>query len=168
MAPSTAQPPNRCTVSPTFNLRVNSMQTIRILSTSLLAAALLVQPAMAQNKAALTKTVTEFHRLSQGLASGLAELGKRSGTASPNDKEMLKLVTNQVSLVDATTDGVLALGVVAAEMRDASDMAVAKKHLAARCTALRSLTDATAKYVGSLASNIAAVALCGAPAAAKK
>ena len=163
------------------------MPMIRILTSSVLAAALLVQPAMAQNKAAMTKTVTEFHRLSQGLATSLADLGKRSATASPNDKEMLKLLTNQVSLVDATTDGVLALGVVAAEMRDASDMAVAKKHLAARCTALRSLTEGTAKYVGSLASYIAAVAtvaevtktrdlieqigqhpLCGAPAAVKK
>ena len=71
---------------------------------------------------------------------------------------MLKLVTNQVSLVDATADGVLALGVVAAEVRDAGDMAIAKKHLATRCTALKSISEATGKYVGSLASNIAAVA----------
>ncbi len=46
----------------------------------------------------------------------------------------------------------------AAEVRDAGDLAIAKKHLAARCTALKFLTDATGKYVGSLATSIAAVA----------
>ena len=134
------------------------MSTIRILSTTLLATTLLVQPALAQNKAAIGKSVTEFLKVSQGLATSLSDLAKRTGTASPNDKEMLKLVTNQLSLVDATADGVLALGVVAAEVRDAGDMAIAKKHLATRCTALKSLSEATGKYVGSLASNIAAVA----------
>ncbi len=137
------------------------MFTIRILSSSLLAAALLVaQPAMAQSKdkAAIGKAVTEFLKVSQGLAASLSDLSKRTGTASPNDKDMLKLVTNQLGLVDATADGVMALGVVAAEMRDAGDMAIAKKHLAIRCTALKSLAEATGKYVGSVAPNIAAVA----------
>jgi hypothetical protein len=137
------------------------MSTIRILSTSLLAASLLVQPAMAQSKgdkAAIGKSVTEFIKVSQGLAASLADLSKRAGTASPNDKDMLKLVTGQLGLVDATADGVVALGLVAAEMRDGSDMAVAKKHLTTRCTALKSLAEGTGKYVGSLASNIAAVA----------
>jgi hypothetical protein len=134
------------------------MSTIRILSSALLSAALLVQPAMAQNKAAIGKSVTDFHKLSQGLAASLADLGKRATTASPNDKDMLKLVTNQLSLVDATADGVLALGVVGAEIRDAGDLAIVKKHLATRCTALKSLSEATGKYVGSLASNVAAVA----------
>ena len=134
------------------------MSTIRILSCSLLAATLLVQPALAQNKAAIGKSVTEFLKLSQGLASSLSDLSKRAATASPNDKDMLKLVTNQLGLVDATADGVLALGVVAAEVRDAGDLAIVKKHLATRCTALKSLADASGKYVGSLAANIAAVA----------
>ena len=134
------------------------MSTLRILSTALLSVAVLVQPAMAQNKATIGKSVTEFHRLSQGLATSLADLGKRATTASPNDKDMLKLVTNQLGLVDATADGVLALGVVAAEVRDTGDMAIARKHLASRCMALKSLSDASGKYVGSLASNIAAVA----------
>jgi hypothetical protein len=134
------------------------MSTIRNLTLSILAATLLVQPAMAQNKAAVGKSVTEFIKVSQGLATSLADLSKRAGTASPNDKEMLKLVTNQLGLVDATADGVVALGLVAAEMRDASDLAAAKKQLATRCTALKSLSEASAKYVGSLASNIAAVA----------
>ena len=134
------------------------MSTIRILTLSVLAASLLVQPAMAQNKAAIGKSVTEFIKLSQSLAASLADLSKRAGTASPNDKDMLKLVTNQVGLVDATADGVVALGLVAAEMRDASDLAAAKKQLATRCTALKSLSEASGKYVGSLASNIAAVA----------
>jgi hypothetical protein len=134
------------------------MSTIRNLTLSILAASLLVQPAMAQNKAAIGKSVTEFIKVSQSLAASLADLSKRAGTASPNDKDMLKLVTNQVGLVDATADGVVALGLVAAEMRDASDLAAAKKQLATRCTALKSLSEASAKYVGSLASNIAAVA----------
>nr|WP_315491764.1 hypothetical protein [uncultured Rhodoferax sp.] len=134
------------------------MSTIRNLTLSILAASLMVQPAMAQNKAAIGKSVTEFIKLSQSLAASLADLSKRAGTASPNDKDMLKLVTNQVGLVDATADGVVALGLVAAEMRDASDLAAAKKHLATRCTALKSLSEASGKYVGSLASNIAAVA----------
>ena len=134
------------------------MSTIRILTLSVLAASLLVQPAMAQNKAAIGKSVTEFIKVSQSLAASLADLSKRAGTASPNDKDMLKLVTNQVGLVDATADGVVALGLVAAEMRDASDLAAAKKQLATRCTALKSLSEASGKYVGNLASNIAAVA----------
>ena len=134
------------------------MSTIRILSTSLLAAALLAQPAMAQNKVAMTKSVNEFITLSQGLASTLADLSKRSETASPNDKDMLKLVNTQLGIVDATADGVVALGLVAARMRDNSDMVVAKTQLGTRCAALKTLADASAKYVGSLASNIAAVA----------
>ena len=136
------------------------MSTIRILSSSLLVATLLVQPAMAQNKdkAAIGKSVAEFIKVSQGLAASLADLSKRTATASPNDKDMLKLVTNQLGLVDATADGVTALGVVTAEMRDGSDVAVAKKNLAIRCTALKSLTEATSKYVTSVAPNIAAVA----------
>ncbi len=134
------------------------MSLTQILTSALLSAVFLVQPALAQNKAAISKSVTEFHKLSQGLAASLADLGKRATTASPNDKDMLKLVTNQLSLVDATADGVLALGVVGAEVRDAGDLAIVKKHLLTRCTALKSLTDATGKYVGSLASNIAAVA----------
>lgn len=136
------------------------MSTIRILSSSLLVATLLVQPAMAQkqDKAAIGKSVAEFIKVSQSLAASLADLTKRTATASPNDKDMLKLVTNQLGLVDATADGVTALGVVTAEMRDGSDAAVAKKNLAIRCTALKSLADATSKYVTSVAPNIAAVA----------
>lgn len=123
-----------------------------------LAVACLAQPALAQNKAAIGKTAADFHTVSQSLAKSLDDLSKRVNTASPNDKDMLKLVNNQLSLVDATADGVVALGILAAEMRDAGDLGVAKKHLAARCSALKSLADASAKYVGSLASNIAAVA----------
>jgi len=134
------------------------MPTIRILTSSLLAVALLAQPAFAQNKAAIGKSVGEYIKLSESLAASLADLSKRAGTASPNDKDMLGRVTSQLSLVDATSDGVVALGVVAAEVRDAGDLAIAKKHLATRCQALKSLTDATGKYVGSLANNIAAVA----------
>lgn len=134
------------------------MPTIRLLFSSILAAALLVQPAMAQNKAVIGKSVTEFLKLSQGLATNLADLTKRIATASPNDKEMLKLATSQLGLVDATADGVAALGLVAAEVRDAGDLAIAKKQLATRCTALKTLSESTAKYVGSLVPNIAAVA----------
>ena len=128
------------------------MPTIRILYSSLLAVALLTQPAFAQNKAAIGKSASEFLKLSGSLAASLADLTKRTKTASPNDKDMLKLVTQQLALVDATNDGVLALGVVAA------DLTIVKKHLANRCIALKSLTDGTGKYLGSLVSNIAAVA----------
>ena len=61
------------------------MSTIRILTSALLSTVLLAQPALAQNKAAIGKSVTEFHKLSQGLAASLADLGKRATTASPND-----------------------------------------------------------------------------------
>jgi hypothetical protein len=134
------------------------MSTPRILSSSLLAAVIVLHPALAQNKAAIGKSVTEFHKLSQSLGASLSDLAKRATSASPNDKDMLKLVTNQLGLVDATADGVLALGVVGAEIRDAGDLAIVKKHLATRCSALKSLAEASAKYVGSLASNVAAVA----------
>jgi len=134
------------------------MSNIRIVSASLLTAALLAQPVMAQNKAVMAKSVNEFITLSQGLASTLADLSKRAETASPNDKDMLKLVGTQLGIVDATADGVVALGLVAARMRDSSDMAVAKTQLGTRCAALKTLADASVKYVGSLASNIAAVA----------
>lgn len=128
------------------------------LAATALAVACAATPALAQNKAAMGKIATDFHTVSQNLAKSLEDLSKRAATASPNDKDMLKLVNNQLSLVDATADGVVALGILAAEMRDAADLASAKKHLAARCTALKSLADGSAKYVGSLASNIAAVA----------
>ena len=102
------------------------MPTIRILYSSLLAVALLTQPAFAQNKAAIGKSASEFLKLSGSLAASLADLTKRTKTASPNDKDMLKLVTQQLALVDATNDGVLALGVVAAEVRDAADLTFVK------------------------------------------
>ena len=83
---------------------------------TLIAALFVVQPALAQNKAATAKLATEFQQQSVALATTLAALSKRVATASPNDKEMLKLVNNQLGLVDATADGVLALGFVAAEV----------------------------------------------------
>ncbi len=134
------------------------MRTIRILSSSFLAVALLTQPALAQNKGTMTKTVTEFHKLSQTMAGTVADLTKRSSKSSPNDKEMLALVINQLRLIDTTMDGVLALGVVAAEVRDAGDLAIAKKYLNTRCMALQTITESSGKYIGSLANNIAAVA----------
>ena len=134
------------------------MFTIRVLTFFILAATVLVQPAFAQNKATIGKSVTEFLKVSQGLATNLADLTKRTASASPNDKEMLRLATSQLGLVDATADGVVALGLVAAEVRDGGDMAIAKKQLATRCNALKTLTEATGKYVGSLVPNIAAVA----------
>lgn len=125
---------------------------------AILAGACVFNPALAQNKAAMAKNANDFLVISQNLAKSLEDLTKRATTASPNDKEMLKLINNQIGLVDATADGVVALGVLAAEMRDGADMASAKKHLASRCTALKSIADGSAKYVGSVASSIAAVA----------
>jgi hypothetical protein len=142
-----------------LHFTIFTMPNIRLLFLALLTGALLVPPAMGQSKAAIGKSAAEFQQLSQGLAASLSELGKRSATASPNDRDMLKLVNSQLSLVDATADGVLALGLVAAEVRDTSDLAIVKKQLASRCNALKSLTDATAKYVSSLSANIAAVAV---------
>ncbi len=117
-----------------------------------------VQPAMAQNKAVMAKAAVDFQKQSTALAASLAELTTRSSKASPNDKDMLKLITGQVALVDAYADGVLALGAVAAEMRDASDMGIAKKYLALRCKSFKTLADGVAPYIGGLANNIAAPA----------
>ena len=128
-----------------------------VLTTALLAV-LAVQPALAQNKAAMAKAAVDFQKQSTALATSLSGLTTRAAKASPNDKDMLKLINSQVALVDATADGVLALGVVAAEMRDAGDMASAKKYLAIRCKAMKTLADGVAPYIGGLASNIAAPA----------
>jgi hypothetical protein len=133
------------------------MRAIRIGFTALLAVLLLAQPATAQNKAAISKSVTEFNKLSVGFSASLSELSKRSATASPNDKDMLKLVISQLGIVNASVEGVLDLGEVAAEVHDAGDLAIVKKHLAARCGALKSMAETTAKYVDSVAANIAAV-----------
>ena len=133
------------------------MRATRIWFTALFAVVLVAQSAMAQNKAAISKSVTEFNKLSVDFSTSLSELSKRSATASPSDKDMLKLVINQLSIANATVEGVLDLGEVAAEVRDAGDLAIVKKHLTARCSSLKSMAEATAKYVGSVASNIAAV-----------
>lgn len=134
------------------------MSITRTLLSSALLAMFALQPALAQNKAAVAKAATDFQKQSSALAAGLSELTTRVSKASPNDKDMLKQINAQVALVDATADGVLALGVVAAEMRDAGDMAAARKHLATRCKALKTLADGVAPYVGGLAGNIAAPA----------
>lgn len=122
---------------------------------------LALQPAVAATKAAPAskdstgQTVREFAPMAEALSANLTALNTRLKTASPNDKDMLKLIIGQVSAVDATVDGVLALGLVAAEMRDGSDLATAKKYLGQRCNALKFQTDATASYVGGLAGSIA-------------
>ena len=117
-----------------------------------------IQPAMAQNKAAMAKAASDFQKQSAALATSLAELTTRQSKASPNDKDMLKLITGQVALVDAYADGVLALGAVSAEMRDAGDLAAAKKYLTLRCKSFKTLADGVAPYIGGLANNIAAPA----------
>ena len=134
------------------------MFTKRIVLSTALLAVLAIQPALAQNKAAMAKAATDFQKQSSALAAALADLTARSAKASPNDKDMLKLINGQVALVDANADGVLALGVVAAEVRDAGDMAIAKKYLLIRCKALKTLADGVAPYIGGLANNIAAPA----------
>ena len=139
-------------------LKNSLMNTKLILFPVVLASLLAVHPVFAQSKAATAKLATEFQQQSVALATTLSALSKRVATASPNDKEMLKLVNNQLGLVDATADGVLALGFVAAEVRDGGDQTIAKKYLGARCTALKTLAETTASYIGSLANNIAAPA----------
>lgn len=134
------------------------MRAIRFLFPVALAALSMLQPAAAQNKAALAKSNAEFYKQASGLSASLADLSKRISTASPNDRDMLKLVVNQLSVINASAEGVLDLGVLTTEVRDASDMAIVKKHLTARCVSFRSSTEATAKYIESVSSNIAAVA----------
>lgn len=134
------------------------MITKRLALSIALLAATAIQPAMAQNKAAMAKATADFQKQSTSLAASLSELTTRAGKASPNDKDMLKLINSQIALVDATADGVLALGGVAAEVRDAGDMAIAKKYLAVLCKSLKTRADGVAPYIGGLAGNIAAPA----------
>lgn len=128
-----------------------------VLSTALLVV-MAIQPVLAQNKAALIKATSDFQKQSTAVAASLADLTARTAKASPNDKDMLKLITSQIALVDVSSDGVLALGVVAAEVRDAGDVAIAKKYLAIRCKALKTRAEGIAPYIGGLANNIAAPA----------
>ena len=134
------------------------MRAIHYLTIAALASALLVQPAAAQNKAAQGKANAEFYKQVNALSASVTDLGKRITTASPNDREMLKLIVNQLSVVNASTDAVLDLGALTVELRDAGDIAIVRKHLATRCESFRASLDATAKYLGSVSANIAAVA----------
>ena len=134
------------------------MQPTKVLLMAFTACAMAATPALAQNKAALGKSVSDFYKVSTALSASLTDLGNRSAKASPNDKDMLKLATSQLGIANAIADGVLELGAVAAEVNDAGSLGIAKKHLTARCNAMKSTGDATAKYLESLASNIAAVA----------
>ena len=134
------------------------MFTKRIVLTTALLAVMAIQPALAQNKAAMIKAATDFQKQSSAVAASLADLTERTIKASPNDKGMLTLITSQIALVDVSSDGVLALGVVAAEVRDAGDMAIAKKYLAIRCKALKTRADGVTTYIGGLANNIASPA----------
>lgn len=141
------------------------MRAIRFLIPVALATLSLLQPAAAQTKAQMAKTKAqmaktngEFYKQAAGLSNSLADLSKRISTASPNDRDMLKLVVNQLGVINAGAEGVLDLGSLTTELRDAGDVAIVKKHLAARCANFRSSTEATAKYIESVSSNIAAVA----------
>jgi len=115
-------------------------------------------PVAAQTKAQLSKAALDFQTYANGLTNNLAGLSKRAATASPNDKDMLRLVISQVGIVDATAGNVLILGSLAGEMKDASDLAVVKKHLGTGCATLKASAASTGDYVGSLANNIAAPA----------
>ena len=129
---------------------------------ALLGAAVLAftaQPALAQNKAAYAKSAAEFYKASTAFSTALADLSKRTATASPYDKEMLGRINSQLGYVDATADGVLALGYVASEMGAPADLAAAKKHLLKRCEALKKISDASGQYVAGLISNLAAPAI---------
>lgn len=115
-------------------------------------------PAVAQTKAQLSKTAFDFQTHANALTNNLAGLSKRVTTASPNDKEMLRLTMSQAGIVDATAGGVLILGMLGGEMKDASDLAAVKKHLVTGCATLKASAASTGDYVGSLANNIAAPA----------
>jgi hypothetical protein len=131
-----------------------------LLSASLVIAlgVLVASPVAAQTKAQLSKTAFEFQTHANALTNNLAGLSKRVTTASPNDKEMLRLVMSQAGIVDATAGGVLILGLLGGEMKDASDLAAVKKHLVTGCATLKASAASTGDYVGSLANNIAAPA----------
>ena len=134
------------------------MRAIRLIFPVALAALALLQPAAAQTKAVLAKANAEFYKQASGLSTSVAELGKRISTASPSDRDMLKLVVNQLGVINANAEGVLDLGSLTTELRDAGDIAIVKRHLASRCSTFRSSTEATAKYIESVSANIAAVA----------
>lgn len=134
------------------------MRVMRFLPLAALAATLVLQPAAAQNKAAMARANGEFYKLASGLSTSLADLGKRIGTASPNDRDMLKLAVNQLGVVNANAQGILELGALSTELRDGGDVGIVKKHLAAGCESFRASTEASAKYLDSLIGNIAAVA----------
>lgn len=134
------------------------MFTPRVVFSSVVASMLVVFSASAAKPAAvnaLAKPTADFYALSTSLATTLQSLNKRVEKASPSDKEMLNKVISQVSVVDATADGVLALGTVASEIRDSGSQAIAKKALATRCTALKAIAGGSAPYVGGLANSIA-------------
>jgi hypothetical protein len=134
------------------------MSIHRIVSSAALIAVLCIQPALAQNKAAMAKAAADFEKQTTALSASLADLTTRMGKASPNDKEMLKSITAQIGLVDANADSVLALGTVAGEVRDAGDMAIAKKHMATRCKSLITRANGAVPYIASLVNNIASPA----------
>ena len=119
-------------------------------------AACFAAPSFAQTKAAFAKSAPEFFKASEALTTSINTMTKRLDNASPFDKDQLKLILAQLGRLDATADGVLALGYVAAEMRDNSDLAAAKKQLAVRCSALKKAADGIGPYVGGLAANFAA------------
>lgn len=134
------------------------MRAIRILFPVALVAIASLQPAAAQTKAVLAKANAEFYKQATGLSTSLADLTKRISTASPNDRDMLKLVVSQLNVINANAEGVLDLGALTTELRDAGDVAIVKRHLTARCATFRSSAEATAKYIESVSANIAAVA----------
>jgi len=133
------------------------MRFQKLLLVAVLAAAP-VCSAFAQTKAQIAKTATDFQAYANGLTNNLAALSRRIPTASPNDKEMLRLVMSQAGMVEATASGVMTLGLLAGEMRDGSDLAAAKKHLAVSCATLKAAAANTGDYVATLANNIAAPA----------
>jgi hypothetical protein len=134
------------------------MRITQFTLSSLFVALLAAQPALAQTKAQIAKTALDFQTQSIALSNNLSDLSKRVATASPNDKDMLKRVISQVAVVDATASGVMVLGILAGEMRDAGDLATAKKHLSTSCKSLKSMSESTVTYVGTLTSNIASPA----------
>ena len=137
------------------------IKTKRIARAALLGAAVVLaaQPALAQTKAVYAKSASDFYNASTAFSAALASLQKRTATASPHDKEMLTLINSQFSYVDATADGVLALGYVASEMSAPGDLAAAKKHLTKRCEALKRVSDSSGQYVTSLIAQLAAPAI---------
>ena len=129
------------------------------------AALLFVVVVLAGHAVAATKhgaqpaVADDFQKQAYALSTVIANLNKMQSDASPHDAEMLRLITNQMALVGVNVDGVATLSQLAAPMRNAQDLGLTRKYLAAHCEVLLKVADPTVTYVKRVAEGVAAVAI---------